>query len=1007
MQISVAELVPGDLISCKQITISAASDRPRDQTSASNLAQKQQQLNRVPADILVLNGDAVVDEALLTGESVPQLKVPLAVDGNIASGQTRLDLQEQKQSVLFGGTTLMVGQTGNSSLSNLPNPPDQGLVGMVLRTGFETAQGALLRTMAHTQKSVDGVHTRDTYVFIVILLLCAVASAAVVFEEGWNDPTRNKFRLCLHLIIIVTSVVPPELPMELSLAVTNSLADLMKRKIFCTEAFRIPLAGQIDVCCFDKTGTLTSDEIHLTGLSLAVDGDDSMKEIVFADHQPVAPLPWTSQRIMVACHSLSSTPSSSLKKSDEHAIIGDPLEKAVLEKTGYRVVKNDAMQKYIESDGPDSILILRRFGFSSKLKRMTTLIRESGNSKTWVLTKGAPETVKDLLRPSAVPSNYDTVSMSHMAKGQRVLAMAFRELSPKEAKVSVKEIDRETVESDLIFAGFLLFRCPIKHDSTAVIGELQQSGNKVVMITGDAMLTAVEVSRQVGLISQRENAAPIALQLKHIPSGSSCNGKNDFLGDFKFVPFSEVLDYDSAEELTLDPSRIDVLRRRAKSGKVALCVSGDVLQKLVLRVVEESKSKSALKRQPTDEKQLLLHPEAQALLKDIVPLVQVYARHAPRQKEAIIAAFNLGGFKTLMCGDGTNDVGALRRAHVGISLISAPEVEAKQRSAVHNIARVKKQKKDSKKKRTKGVSASQPKSTLERSLRQLQEAQDELDQIDLGDASIASPFTSRVASISCCRDVLKQGRCTLVTMLQIYKILGVNCLVNATILSKLFLHGVKQGDRQMTALGLIVAALFFFVTRGKPLPNLSAVRPPTSVLCLQAILSIACQFSIHFSAMLIATEVALSFNDPFDPSLIPDGPFNPNTLNTCTFLVSVLATVNTFAVNYRGEPFVEPLRKNKMLWRSLQSSYFVLVACTFEIFPPLNDVLQLAEFPNATSELREWTQLQGPHSRVMIALTDLVRMIGFPVFLFGLMVLDTFFAFSSEMLVLKVFENTR
>jgi cation-transporting ATPase 13A1 len=255
MQISVAEIVPGDIVSSKQVTPSMGR-----QDSFSQ--QQQQQLNRIPADILILSGDAVVDEALLTGESVPQLKVAIE---DFSSGS--LDLQEYKEHILFGGTTMIVGNAESATTNKIPSAPDQGLVGMVLRTGFETAQGTLLRTLAHTQKSVDGIHTRDTYVFILLLLCCAVGSAGMVLQEGWNDPTRNKFRLVLHVIIIVTSVVPPELPMELSLAVTNSVASLMKTcNVYCTEVFRIPLAGQVNCLCFDKTGTLTSDEMQLAGV---------------------------------------------------------------------------------------------------------------------------------------------------------------------------------------------------------------------------------------------------------------------------------------------------------------------------------------------------------------------------------------------------------------------------------------------------------------------------------------------------------------------------------------------------------------------------------------------------------------------------------------------------------------------------------------------------------------------------------------------------------------------
>ena len=167
---------------------------------------------------------------MLTGESVPQRKEGLA-DADLT---TMLDVDgAHRKHVLFGGTDLLDSQRGDSTR---PAPPNGGVEALVLRTGFETAQGSLMRTILLATEQITG--RTETGKFIGVLLIFAIVAALYVLQEGLKDPRRNRFKLGLHCILIITSVVPPELPMELSLAVTNSLQALGRSGIFCTEPFR-------------------------------------------------------------------------------------------------------------------------------------------------------------------------------------------------------------------------------------------------------------------------------------------------------------------------------------------------------------------------------------------------------------------------------------------------------------------------------------------------------------------------------------------------------------------------------------------------------------------------------------------------------------------------------------------------------------------------------------------------------------------------------------------------
>ncbi len=232
-----------------------------------------------PCDALLLRGSCVVNEASLTGEGLPQMR--RAVNESMQEEILDIDSnvhQKHRVNVVFSGVQVLQhdGSSGDNEVlskkektgvNNMTPPPDGGCVGVVLRTGSETVQGQLVRTIVYSGKQITVNSDEEIGIFIGALVLVAIVTSSFVLWHGLLDPRRDRYKLFLHCIMIVTSVIPPELPMELSLAVTNSLAALQRKNIFCTEPFRIPLAGKVDTCCFDKTGTLTADNLVLKGVA--------------------------------------------------------------------------------------------------------------------------------------------------------------------------------------------------------------------------------------------------------------------------------------------------------------------------------------------------------------------------------------------------------------------------------------------------------------------------------------------------------------------------------------------------------------------------------------------------------------------------------------------------------------------------------------------------------------------------------------------------------------------
>jgi manganese-transporting P-type ATPase len=181
----------------------------------------------LPCDLVVLAGSCVVDESILTGESIPLTKDSIL---NVSERSERLNTATtHKSNLLFCGTEVLQTFNGNTLPASVhAEAPDHGCIAYVLKTGFDTAKGKLSRSVIFNNENISLKQT-EAFILLGMLLVLSIVASLYVLNEGLKDEERDRNKLFLRCILIITSVVPPELPMITNISINTSLMYLRQK----------------------------------------------------------------------------------------------------------------------------------------------------------------------------------------------------------------------------------------------------------------------------------------------------------------------------------------------------------------------------------------------------------------------------------------------------------------------------------------------------------------------------------------------------------------------------------------------------------------------------------------------------------------------------------------------------------------------------------------------------------------------------------------------------------
>jgi len=409
----------------------------------------------VPADARLLRSVSLKsEESALTGESVPSEKDAQA---QVPEGAPLGD----RSNMVFTGCSITYGTA----------------IAVVTGTGMQTEMGKIANLLEGEQEGLTPLQVKlaqlGKYLGIVALAACAI-----IFLVGMLNKLPP-LELFMTAVSLAVSAIPEGLPATVTIILAIGVQRMVKKNAIIRRLPAVETLGNASVICSDKTGTLTQNRMTLVKAYTQEEG--SLTKLEQTISEPIREL----LKYAALCCDGSVT-----FEDGKEIHIGDPTETAIVLAAHQRGMEKGALQQAYPR--------LAELPFDSDRKLMSTVVQMDG--KLMVITKGA----FDVMAKRCISGNLEqgaemTGDMS--AASLRVLAVGYKEIEQLP-----EEISSETLENGLHFMGLVGMIDPPRPEAKAAVDICRKAGIRPVMITGDHVITASAIAKELGIMESSDIA---------------------------------------------------------------------------------------------------------------------------------------------------------------------------------------------------------------------------------------------------------------------------------------------------------------------------------------------------------------------------------------------------------------------------------------------------------------------------------------------------------------------